>query len=127
VLGHWICLQLFWETAWNGTGRGIITDRCNERYNFRNANTSACNGIWVLELMGFLIICSGAFFGLRAAAREAQNLDTRATIIAVKLLLLPLFVWIDSGGGVSGVRIKYNDKNTSIHRCCKNKSAGQRV
>ena len=41
--------------------------------------------------MGFLIICAGAFFRLRAAAREVQSLGTRATIIVAKLLLLPLF------------------------------------
>jgi hypothetical protein len=90
VLGHWICMQLFWETAWNGTDRGIITNRRNEPYNFRNAISTARNGIWLLELMGFLIIWAGAFFGLRAAAREAQSLGTRARIIAAKLLLLSL-------------------------------------
>jgi hypothetical protein len=81
----------FFIYHWHGRYFSRFSRRNNAPANFRNAIPTACNGIWVLELMGFPIICAGAFFGLRAAAREAQKLGTRAAIIEAKLLLLPLF------------------------------------
>ena len=85
-------MQLFLETALELSRSGaIITDRRNEPCNFRNVIPIACNEIWILELMGFLIICAGAFFGLRVAAREMQNPVTRTTFIVGKFFFLPLF------------------------------------